>query len=376
MTSRERLIKTLNRELPDRVPVAPDTSNMIPARLTGKPFWDLYLYQDPPIWKAYIDCVKHFGFDSLLDGYVPIQFEELGEIDRELVQAIIYQDDEKIITRFYKMANGKRFWTENVNIYPRTNPYIYTNISKMNMPKEPGTFKDVEGIKQGPAGEELLKLAKCELGDHGLLGVFCGTTGLIRNDEEIYDAFDNPEKYAKRSEDYLKAFEKRFYKLMSLETKPDFICLGFSGTLVFQTVDFVKEYVLPITKKMSKLAKENGLFSHVHSCGPEAQLVKMFAEETDLTIIDPLEIAPMGNCNLKELKRLYGDKIVLKGNLHTTNTMLQGTVEEVIAASCQAIDDAAEGGGFVLSTGDQCGRDTPDANIFAMLEAAEKHGRY
>lgn len=32
-------------------------------------------------------------------------------------------------------------------------------------------------------------------------------------------------------------------------------------------------------------------------------------------------------------------------------------------------------GGFIFSTGDQCGWNTPDANIFAMLEAAETYGR-
>ena len=51
------------------MPVAPDFSNMIPARLTGKPFWDLYLYQDPPIWEAYIACAKRFDIDSVMDGY-------------------------------------------------------------------------------------------------------------------------------------------------------------------------------------------------------------------------------------------------------------------------------------------------------------------
>ena len=51
MTPRQRLLTTLSGGIPDCVPVAPDFSNMIPARLTGKPFWDLYLYNDPPIWK-------------------------------------------------------------------------------------------------------------------------------------------------------------------------------------------------------------------------------------------------------------------------------------------------------------------------------------
>ena len=35
-----------------------------------------------------------------------------------------------------------------------------------------------------------------------------------------------------------------------------------------------------------------------------------------------------GDCDLAELKRLYGDKIVLKGNLHTTRVMLHGTCSD------------------------------------------------
>jgi uroporphyrinogen decarboxylase len=84
----------------------------------------------------------------------------------------------------------------------------------------------------------------------------------------------------------------------------------------------------------------------------------------------------MGDCNLAELKRLYGDKIVLKGNLHTTDVMLRGSAADVAAASRKAIDDAAEGGRFILATGDQCGRDTPDENLRAMIETARTYGRY
>ncbi|HEY3377798.1 MAG TPA: hypothetical protein VGL77_09930, partial [Armatimonadota bacterium] len=74
MTSRERLLTVLTGGLPDCVPVAPDFSNMIPAKLTGKPFWDLYLYKDPPIWEAYIACAKHFAIDAVMDGYFPLAY--------------------------------------------------------------------------------------------------------------------------------------------------------------------------------------------------------------------------------------------------------------------------------------------------------------
>ena len=64
------------------------------------------------------------------------------------------------------------------------------------------------------------------------------------------------------------------------------------------------------------------------------------------------------------------------GNLHTTDVMLLGTPQQVLEASRRAIEDAGTGGGFILTTGDQCGRDTPDANLFAMVEAAERYVRY
>jgi len=84
----------------------------------------------------------------------------------------------------------------------------------------------------------------------------------------------------------------------------------------------------------------------------------------------------MGDCDLAEIKKLYGDKLVLKGNLHTTDIMLRGTPDDVREAAKKAIDAAAEGGRFILSTGDQCGRDTPDENIFALIETAKTYGRY
>ena len=96
MTSKERLITVLKGEIPDCVPVAPDVSNMIPARLTGKPFWDLYLYNTPPIWEAYIDCAKKLNIDSLMDGYFPLTFpDEISEEEKEFEKFIVFRNEER-----------------------------------------------------------------------------------------------------------------------------------------------------------------------------------------------------------------------------------------------------------------------------------------
>jgi len=382
MTSRQRLLTTISGKLPDRVPVTPDTSNMIPARLTGLPFWDIYLYQKIPQWKTYIDCARHFGFDAFMDGYGWVNFSGLDfdPDEKEKIErgtAIILKNDERIVTQEYEIIKGKQKWSELVHIYYADNPPdMWVHYSKARVPAVPEKWEELEGVVKHPQGEPLIKWMKDEMGEQGLVGVFCGFCSHFCSEQDIYNFYDNPGYFYKKAENQLDYAKKRFEVMMGLEHKPDFICLGSSGTLVFQTVETFRELSLPFVKELTALCKKHGIPSHIHSCGPEKELVKICAEETDLTIIDPLEVPPMGDCNLKEIKRLYGDKLVLKGNLHTTSVMLEGTAEKVREASRKAIEDAAEGGRFILSTGDQCGRDTPDENIYAMIEAVEEYGRF
>jgi uroporphyrinogen decarboxylase len=66
----------------------------------------------------------------------------------------------------------------------------------------------------------------------------------------------------------------------------------------------------------------------------------------------------------------------MMGNLHTTDVMLEGSTDDVALAARKAIDDAGEGGGYILSTGDQCGLHTPDENIHKLVEIAKTYGKY
>jgi uroporphyrinogen decarboxylase len=376
MTPKERLQTVLAGKIPDRVPVSPDFSNMIPAKRTGKPFWDIYLYNDPPIWEAYIDCAKHFGIDALMDGYFPLNFPEECEKD-EWVTAIVSKNSERIVTQRYRKANNKYFWEPSVNIFPKENPAIYfVSPDKLELPVEPVKWEKLTGVKPLDIGPQGLTKIKHRLGDQGLVGVFVTYTIAFSTQEDIFKYYDGKFDVEKMAAERLEAAEKRFNRIMALDDKPDFLCVGGSGTLVYQTMDMFLKVAYPAVKRVIELAAKAGIPTHVHSCGPERELVKLFAEQTSLTVIDPLETPPAGDCILADLKKNYGDKIVLKGNLHTTNVMLLGNKNDVIEASRKAIGDAAEGGRFILSSADQCGRDTPDENLFAMIEAAEKYGKY
>ena len=98
MTSKERMLIAMQNKQADMVPVTPDISNMIPCRLTGRPFWDIYLYQNPPLWKAYIDAVKYFGFDGFLEDIGVLFPDEVDSEGEKWEIAIVKKTDEKIIT--------------------------------------------------------------------------------------------------------------------------------------------------------------------------------------------------------------------------------------------------------------------------------------
>jgi uroporphyrinogen decarboxylase len=379
MTHRERLQAVLAGKIPDCVPVAPDISNMVPAKLTGKPFWDLYLYNDPPICEAYIAAAKHYDIDSVMDGYFRVEFPNAGKDTPPWKPFIVARTDDRITTQNSYVDGGKRIWATTANVYyVADSPTCDVPLEKLNLPAEPVRFEPVEGAKvvdHGPAGMRRIKQL---MGDQGLVGVWLATTNPFSTAEGIYEYYDNPDKHEKWAADRVEVVEKRFAQIQSLpaDCRPDFLCVGGSGTLIFQTLDVFRQLSLPAVKRAIELATAAGYPTHIHSCGPETALIKLMAEETTLTVIDPLEIPPMGDCNLAEIKKLYGQKLTLKGNLHTTEVMLRGSPDDVVRAAKQAIDDGAAGGRFILSTGDQCGRDTPPENLRAMVETARTYGRY
>lgn len=379
MTSRERLLTVLQGGIPDFVPVAPDFSNMIPARRTGKPFWDLYLYQDPPIWEAYIACARHFDIDALMDGYFPYQpVPPQAAAGPAWETCIVLRNEERIITQARCGEGPRARWAPRVNVYYRADPpTMGVAPEKLGLPAEPERYEPLEGVKPVDRGPDGLARMKALMGDQGLVGVWGGAhTIVLSNEADIIDYYENPTRYEEEVERRVARAEAHVQAILAQEVWPDFLCVGGSGSLIWQTPEMVRTLALPAVKRVIELAQQAGLPTHVHSCGPEAALVEMLVEETGLTVIDPLEIPPMGDCRLADLKARFGSRITLKGNLHTTEVMLKGTPQDVVAASRQAIDDAATGGRFILSTGDQCGRDTPDENLHALVETARTYGRY
>ena len=377
MTPRERMVTAMRNGVPDRVPVAPDISNMIPARMTGKPFWDLYLRDDPPLWRAYLAAIERLGIDGWFI-YGDMQFKYPGT-GPERVASVRETAGRKVVT-FAGTRGGIDYTYEQT--YYASDPPTRTRKAVADLEKD---WKLAKAFLAEPTGWDpsLLAEQRRALGDKGALGVHQSYPGLQcwpyvwldggieKGVEWYYDRHDLVMEVRELHErQCLKEME------MALDAKPDFVIFGGSGTITLQSPAIARELSLPTLKKLTRMAKEAGQTNMLHSCGRERALVEMCVEETDLGCINPLEVPPQGDCDLAEIKRTFGARIALMGNLHTTEVMLKGSYETVLEASRKAIEDAGANGGFILSSGDQCGRDTPDENIRAMVDAAERWGRY
>jgi uroporphyrinogen decarboxylase len=348
---------------------------MIPCRMTGKPFWDIYLFKDPPLWRAYMNAMKFFGNDGGFELYDYGPVDVVDGTRPHTEERIVYRDPERIFTQAFDPRT--RRWSSLGILYSAVNPPVENvDPARYGVPQPPRDWEKVEAKPQ-LEGYAAWRAIREDLGDSGILGMSSGfSTFVLSGESDVYSWYDNPKPWMERIEKMTSDSLERIDAIARLPVKPDFLTCGGSGTLIFQTPEFVREQLLPGLKKVTRRAREAGIPTHVHSCGPERELVDLVVRETDLTVIDPLEIPPMGNCDLAEIKKAYGSRIVLKGNLHTTQVMLLGSVEDVVRASREAIDAAKAGGKFILSTGDQCGRDTPFENIQAMIETARTYGRY
>ncbi len=370
------MIVAMTNGVPDRVPVTPDISNMIPCRLNGKPFWEIYYFGDPPLWQAYLDAVEHFGFDGwFIDGEMQYQWPGSRYKAIEHMQ----KDADRWVIRYRGRIDDCRYTNEVT--YPIADPPTDTEKIIKNLEAE---WELVEKLFAPPVGYNpaRLKQQRAAVGESAALGVSIGYPGfqnwfgLFEGGVEalsyaFHDHHDMISRLRELNEQQVLAQME-----MTLAEKPDFVLLGASGTITMQGSRIARELCLPTIQKLTAMAKQAGIPTMLHSCGKERILVKWCAEETDLNCINPLEIPPMGDCDLAEVKRSHGHQIALMGNLHTTEVMLMGTPEDVRRASLEAILAAGENGGFILSTGDQCGRDTPDDNIRAMIETVEEFGHY
>ena len=318
---------------------------------------------------------RHLG--PLIDSAKALEPAD-GSDKRRFRNVVFKRTNESIVVRTYCSTPKGELWSETV--YFKDQPPWTTRKYFKDFEKE---FDHLQYFYPDPSrlsGEAYWIMANA-MGDLGTTGLSVGLPGF----QDLFGLVDGglPEicRLYMQKRDLIEEYRRLHheYKVScverGLEIQPEFLMIGASGLLTLQSPKIFRELSLPTLKKTTRMAREADIPSRLHSCGRERYVVEAAANETDLSSIEPLEPPPRGDCDLAEIKKIYGKKLALKGDIQTT-FLLMASPREVETAAKQCMEAAKEGGGYVLSTEDQVGRDTRDENLLAMVRTANRYGKY
>lgn len=113
-----------------------------------------------------------------------------------------------------------------------------------------------------------------------------------------------------------------------------------------------------------------------HACGDEGYFLPDFLD-IGYDIYNPVQVSCPTIADTAKLKAEYGDKLTFwGGGVNTQSVLPFGTPEEVREEVRRRVTDLKPGGGFVFATVHNIQRDVPAANVVACFDAANEFGWY
>ena len=134
-----------------------------------------------------------------------------------------------------------------------------------------------------------------------------------------------------------------------------------------------QDVFLPGFKAFVRTLKEAGVFYIKHTDGNVWPLID-FLVKAGIDCLDPIE-APAG-MDIGEVKKKYGNKIAIKGNIDCRKTLTVGSEEQVIDEVKNCIRIASPGGGHIISSSNSIHSGVNPINYVTMLNAIKKFGVY
>jgi uroporphyrinogen decarboxylase len=139
------------------------------------------------------------------------------------------------------------------------------------------------------------------------------------------------------------------------------------------SVRHLRELVAPYLKRIVDEAHRWGLPYIKHGDGDLRTHLPVLVDEVGIDGLHAIE--PDANMDIGALKRHYGTRLALLGNLDC-GLLARGTPEQIAAQVRTLMRELASGGGYVFSTSNSVLMDVPLENLHAMLRAARTYGTY
>lgn len=127
-------------------------------------------------------------------------------------------------------------------------------------------------------------------------------------------------------------------------------------------------------KYFDTVKKHTRAFIHFHSCGSIYKLLNDLIE-LGVDVIHPVQVAAR-DMDSSVLGPEFGDRLSFWGGIDTQVVLPKGTTADVKSEVKRRIKDLAPGGGYILAAVHNIQPDVPVENVIAMYEAGKEYGRY
>ena len=382
MTSKQRLTKALNHQIPDRVPI------------------DLGGFQTGIHKGAYTELLDHLGIEDDLTILDPVQqlakpCEELlerfhvdiryicahgpdsfkGGIETNTRNGRLWHDLKDEFGIVWSMPDDQKLYMD-ISHHPLADATIET-IADYPFPKggDPTRFTGVR--------EQALELRRQTpyAISTGIGGVVYEICWYMRGLERWFiDMIENPplceallDQTLKFWLDYFTAFLAEIGDIIDVVMIGDDVG-GQAGPLF--SPDFYRKIVKPRQKKL--VAHIKSLTSAkiwYHTCGSVAQLIPDLLDN-GIDILNPVQISAE-NMDPQHLKDKFGDKLTFWGGaIDTQHVLPTATPQEVKDHVRRNIKILKPGGGYVFNNVHNIQLDVPPENIVALFDAAYECGFY
>jgi len=129
------------------------------------------------------------------------------------------------------------------------------------------------------------------------------------------------------------------------------------------------------TSRMEKViepAKQKGIPIIFHSDGTLYELIPTLID-MGFKCLNPIE--PYG-MNIYEVKKKWGNKIALMGNMDIAGVLAFGTVKDVVVDTKKHLEKLMPGGRYIAASSHSITRAIPPENFMAMIKTVQDYGKY
>jgi uroporphyrinogen decarboxylase len=157
----------------------------------------------------------------------------------------------------------------------------------------------------------------------------------------------------------------------------DFIWMGEdlgSQNAPLISLELYRKIIRPIHQRFINIAKQFELPVMIHSCGSSSWAYEDFIE-MGIDAVDTLQ-PEAKDMSPEYLKEQFGGRLAFHGCISTAGPVAYGTPDEVTEYCRNILEIMMPGGGYCFSPTHSLQDNSPVENVLAMYKAVEKYGRY